>query len=335
MSDAADDSRRRARSGSVDRDRLARAQRQGRRQRRDARTRPRGGARPRLQRRPGCPRARLAADATRRSRRRRQRRPPRPLADLLRQGPRGDLAAARAGRLRAAAARGRRRRSPIASTPPSLIGVDDDDPLIAELARAADPARRRRRAVPRRRAQRSSARITPAACAWRSPTCTRSATGGSRTSRARTNTAAGAERLGAFRREVERFGLELPDELRPRRRLLLRVRLPRDVRAARARRAADGDRRGVRPHGARRAAGDLGVGPTARSRRRRRRLRRPRGGRARAPAADDDQAGPPGARDARGDARDRARSSSPTRRRARAVVPVELVVRASSARGDR
>src|SRR6266536_186917 len=103
------DPRRRSAGRCVDRDRLARAEREGRRERADAREGPLDGDVARLRGRFGRASPGDEADAPRRRRRRRQLRAPGPVGDLLREGARRDLAPACAVGLRAAAAPGRRR----------------------------------------------------------------------------------------------------------------------------------------------------------------------------------------------------------------------------------
>src|SRR3954452_17301496 len=92
-----------------------------------------------------------------------------------------------------------------------LIGVDDDDPLIADLAR---------RRIPlvgvdvRCRVPHAAFVGSDHAGGVRLALAHLHALGHRRIAHiaGAQNTAAGAERLGAFRREVERLGLELPDE---------------------------------------------------------------------------------------------------------------------------
>ena len=267
----------------------------------DARARARGGALGRLQPRSRRPLAGRTEDAARRDHRRRQRRPPRPVADLLRPGARRRSRGASPSR---ATTRSCSRRATSASTTASTPRSSSEwTPTIgwstsssrAEVPLVGVDVRCRERPFGVRR-------LEP--CGRRPPGAGHlHALGHRRIAHlaGATNTVGGR---GAARGVPSRGRGSGPGDsggAGPPRGLLVGLGLSRDLRAARARRAADRDRRRVGPDGARRAPGDPGRRAATGTRHRGGRVRRPRGRRSRVSAADDDPAGSPGARDARGE----------------------------------
>ena len=189
-------------------------------------------------------------DSPRRDHRRRQRRPPGPVADLLRTGAHGDLSTPlRVGLRPAPAACRTTSASTTASTRQFSIGVDSRRSTGPRARSARGAAGRSRRQVASGRSAYVGSDHADGCSPGARRTCTRSATGASRTSPAPTNTVAGAERLEAFADEAATLGLRDSGRADPPRGLLVGLGLSRDLRAARARRAADGDRGCVGPDG--------------------------------------------------------------------------------------